>query len=142
MGRPTKYTKELAELICERIATSNRGIVSICESDDTPDYVTVRRWINSNEEFRNMYARAKEDQADYLADEMIRISDTELRTDTEYSGGENSGITTSDNVQRSRLMIESRKWLAMKLKPKKYGDRLDVEHSGTVINVKVQGESE
>ena len=135
MGRPTIYSKELAEIICEKIATSNKGISTICSEEGMPSRTSVRRWIHDNEEFRDMYARAKEDQADYLADEIIQISDTELKTSSEFIGGEGSSTTISDNVQRSRLMIDSRKWLAMKLKPKSYGEKIDIEHTGNIIKV-------
>lgn len=137
MARPTKYTNELADKICDAIASSNRGLSHICEEDGMPGRSTIHRWLTENESFRDKYTRAREDQADFLADELLKIADEELKTTTEYSGGEGSGVTTQDNVQRSRLMIETRKWMAMKLKPKKYGDKLDVEVQNRIITVEV-----
>jgi hypothetical protein len=137
MARPTKYTKELANKICDIIASSNLGLSNICKDESLPSRSTVRDWIANNPEFSDLYARAKEDQADFLADEITLISDAELRTDVEVNGTNGSSTTNQDNVQRSRLMVESRKWLAMKLKPKKYGDRIDIDMNNKIINVNV-----
>ncbi len=66
------------------------------------------------------YARACETRADRIADEIIAISDSTENKDNVI-------------VQRDRLRVDSRKWLLAKLQPKKYGDKLDIEHSGNVI---------
>ena len=124
-GRPQKYSDELAEQMFEIMSTSNRSLKSICDELEI-GVTTVFRWLDEKEEFRNKYARAKESQAEFLAEEILQIADTELKTTdvTEYENSEGGGIskTTRDNIQRARLMIDSRKWLASKLKPKKYGD--------------------
>jgi hypothetical protein len=77
-----------------------------------PDYTTIDRWLTASEELRQRYARAKEAQADYMADEMMQIADN-----------------TTD-PQKARLQLDTRKWLAAKLKPKKYGDKQTVENTG------------
>jgi hypothetical protein len=80
--------------------------------------------------FVDQYARAREVQADCLADEIIEISDEssyDLTTDEE--GRE---IVNMNHIQRDRLRVDSRKWYAGKLRPKVYGDKLETknEHSG------------
>lgn len=111
-GRPSLYTGELAGEICQLIAEGN-PLTEICKRDDMPDYRTVMRWRASNDEFRQMYAIAREDQADTLADEILGIADAPAVADT------------PDNVQRDRLRIDSRKWLAAKLRPKRYGEKTE-----------------
>lgn len=129
-GRPTKYTKELGEKICERIATSSIGLKTICEENGI-EYTTLKRWLNDNEEFRTLYARAKEDQADHLAEEIIAIAD-DSKNDTQKDD-EGNEIVNHDNIQRAKLRVDARKFIAAKLKPKKYGDKLDVTSDGESI---------
>ena len=112
-GRPSEYSQELADRICESIA---RGVslVRTCDaSEDMPCPRTVYRWLRENESFCQNYTRAKEDQADYLAEETLEISD-------------NGEI----DPQHKRIMVDTRKWLASKFKPKKYGEKIQQEVSG------------
>ena len=118
-GRPSLYTVELAEMICREIA-AGKSLNRILKAKGMPDYSTVSRWLILHSEFRNNYARAREDQADTLADEIIDIADDSLRDHTE------DGEVNAENIQRSRLMVDARKWVASKLKPKKYGERLEL----------------
>jgi hypothetical protein len=74
-------------------------------------------------EFRHQYARAREAQADFLAEEILQIAD-DGENDTYAT--ENGPAVNHDVVQRSRLRVDARKWLASKLAPKKYGDKLAV----------------
>lgn len=78
-----------------------------------PDKASVFNWIVKHESFSTKYARAREAQAEYLVDEMIAISDNE-----------------DQDVQRSKLMLETRRWIAEKMRPKKYGAK--VEMSGEI----------
>lgn len=120
-------------------------MVEICRADHMPNPSTVYRWLDVNEDFRNRYTRAREDQADTLADEILSIADDaqndwmERQGDAAGSGWQLNG----ENVQRSRLRIDSRKWIAAKLKPKKYGDKVDVkgEFAVTVRPVELEGDA-
>lgn len=134
MARPTDYNEEIADLICERIALGE-SVRKICSSDDTPSMSTVFKWLNEHKEFSEQYARAREEQAESLADEIVSIAD-ESELDVKANG---DVVFDATAVARNRLRIDARKWVASKLKPKKYGDKLDVEHSGeTVSNVTVR----
>ncbi len=92
-----------------------------------PHVSTVYRWISSNQEFRDMYAQAREDQADTLADQIIEISDDATN---DYMQGEDGLELNAENIQRSRLRVDARKFIAAKLKPKKYGELVKHEHGG------------
>ena len=94
-----------------------------------PDRTVVYDWLLRHAEFANQYTRAREEQADTLADEIIAISDESPET-VEVRDKEGNVIDIkidSGYVNYQRQRIEARKWTAMKLKPKKYGDRLAVE---------------
>lgn len=94
---------------------------------------TVFRWLSENKSFQEQYARAKEAQAEYYADEILDIADdgTNDWMDKLNSDGEVIGeVVNHENIQRSRLRVDSRKWLLSKLIPKKYGDKVQQEISG------------
>lgn len=107
VGRPSDYSEEKANLICEIISTTTLGLPKICESrNDLPHHDTVRVWRLQYPEFSVKYARAKLTQADLLAEECLDIADN----------------STSETHNICRLRIDTRKWLASKLLPKQYGD--------------------
>lgn len=117
-GRPSIYSKELADEICSRLA-DGESLRAICCDDDFPSVGTILRWVGENAEFREQYARAREIQAETHANDIVTIAD---------GGKEDDSIKTA----RDRLRVDARKWVASKLLPKKYGDKVEVEHSGSV----------
>src|SRR5687767_12219462 len=132
MARPSDFTSELADEICERIATTARGIDFICESDESlPSARTVHRWLSANEEFRQSYVRARERQADLIFDECLEIAD-DASNDTKIVGAsedhEGHEVSNTEWISRSKLRVDTRLRMAGKLAPKKYGDRQTVEH--------------
>lgn len=128
VGRPSKFTQELADTICDRLA-GGESLRKICSGDDMPAGSTVWLWLSENKLFSEQYARAREAQADKLADEIIEIAD-DGRNDT-YQG-ENGEAVNHDVIARSRLRVDARKWYASKLAPKKYGDKVTQEHTGRI----------
>lgn len=120
MGRPSKFTNKLADQICERLA-DGESLRRICASDDMPSKSMVFRWLDAHKSFRDQYARAREAQADALADEILDIAD-ESSADT-YTDENGNERTNHEVVARSKLRVDARKWIASKLKPKVYGDR-------------------
>lgn len=142
VGRPTHYTKELAQEICKRIA-SGRTTLSVSKDEDMPCRDTIYEWRDNGKhpDFADMYARARAKLYEHWADEVLDCSDNESRDYsekvTEHVGkdGDIYKIETerkSDNtaVQRDRLKADSRKWLLSKLRPSEYGDKSQVEVAG------------
>lgn len=130
MARPTKYSKEIADKICQEIATTSKGLNAICKSDGMPSVRTVYNWLNDSEfaEFLQSYTRAREAQADLIAEEIIQIADDSSNdTMTIKKGDEEIEVENKEWVNRSRLRVDARKWIASKLAPKKYGDKVDVK---------------
>lgn len=125
MGRPTSYTQEVADLICERLA-EGESLRTICLDDALPDRRTVIRWKNANETFRHQYARARDEQAELYADDIVDISDdgTNDYVERTRKDGSVEAVPDYDHIARSRLRVDSRKWLLSKLKPGTYGDKI------------------
>ena len=109
-------------------------LATICKQEEMPDKTTVYRWLQNYETFRNLYARAREDQADTLADEIIAIADEDpaLVFDVQHLSGTEIEVARVDSaaVNHQRLRVDARKWIAAKLKPKKYGEKTEIEHTG------------
>jgi hypothetical protein len=131
-GRPTIYCNELAALICKRVATSTLGLARLCAiHDDMPHKSTINEWRYEYAEFSAQYAQAKLIQADLLAEEILDIAD-DGSNDWMESFGEEGTIgwkLNNEHVNRSRLRIDTRKFLAAKLLPKQYGVKAEEEKS-------------
>lgn len=126
-GRPTVYTEAIAEEILLRMA-DGETLRSICRDDHLPAESTVRHWaVEDREGFFARYAKARKIQADYWADEIIDIADDASRDVFEVDGKES---INREYIQRSRLRVDTRKWLMSKLYPGRYGDLTKLEHSG------------
>jgi len=128
MGRPSKYSDHLAQVICLRIA-EGESLNKICKDDEMPERVTIYRWLLEKEDFCNNYARAREDQAETHADAIVDIADQ-----LPYQITDKDGNVRIDSayVQWQRNRIDARKWVASKLKATKYGDVL--KHTGDKEN--------
>ncbi len=127
-GRPSIYTPELATAICTHIA-DGKSLRAIAALDGMPAQSTIMLWLDGTRpDFSEQYARAREAQADKLAEEILAIAD-DGRSDT-YLDAEGNEKTDSEVIQRSKLRVEARKWLASKMAPKKYGDKVTQEHTG------------
>ncbi len=132
-GRPSKYTDKLADKICQMIA-QGQSVRSICAKKDMISMQTFFRWLRENDKFREQYARACEERSYMHAEDIIEIADNASNDYMEKLEGDGY-IFNSENVQRSRLRIDTRKWLMSKLNPKVYGDKLDMTTNGNDIGV-------
>lgn len=121
VGRPTDYNDEIAKLICERVATHTCGLERLCNMyPDLPVKSTVNLWRYRHPEFSTQYAQAKLMQTDLLAEECLEIADDDSR-DIKVNPETGDEYLNTEFVARSRLRIDTRKWLAAKLLPKQYG---------------------
>lgn len=135
----------LAEL-CDYIVEGGH-LAAFCREKGLK-YSTVMDWINSEDhpDRAVTYARARETRADMMADQILTISN-ETHVDVEMQDMTVDGqlimkpdgtVSTrvvrvplnSDVIARNRLRVDSIKWLASRLKPKTYGDRITQEHTG------------
>ncbi len=115
MGRPSAYTQELADKICSWLA-EGESLLAICKDDpNMPAASTVRRWVTDDRKgFAAQYARARDIGLDHQAEYIIEIADTE------------------PDPARARVMIDARKWHLSKMAPKRYGEKLAAEVTGSI----------
>lgn len=120
----------IAERICRLVEENPKGLDFICKSEEgLVSARTFHRWLEADIGLRQRYARAKERQAEFLVFQAIEIADDQ-KGDTII--GERGLTQDAEWVSRARLRVDTRKWLAGKLNPKKWGDKLEVEQSGEV----------
>lgn len=110
---------EIMADVCEQIA-NGKSLREICAAEGMPAPSTICLWLTENETFAEQYAHARERQADLYADEIIEIADA----------------AKNEDAQVARLRVDARKWKASKLAPKRYGEKLDLNHSG---GLKIEG---
>jgi hypothetical protein len=130
MGHPTTYSEIMTDSICEQLA-EGRSLVRICGAPGYPSRSTVFHWLEEYPFFRDKYARARDLQAERYAAEIIELADTPVESRKVVIKEGSEEITIVDAVERTRLRIDARKWYASKLAPKKYGDKLQTEITGT-----------
>lgn len=133
VGRPSDYSPELAQRICF-LLSMGMSLRSVCLLDDMPNGETIFRWLRTNKEFSEQYALAKQESTDAqqeqlesLGDEAIALSQT---VDVKASGAV---------VQAVKLKADNLKWLMSKMKPKKYGDKLDLTSDGKALPTPIYG---
>lgn len=102
---------------------------------------TLFKWLREHDSFSEQYAKAKLESADALVEDMLDIADNQCEIPLYKDGlpvlDENDDqvmVRDSVAVNHARLRVDTRKWAASKLKPKKYGDKVFNEHSGSIGN--------
>lgn len=102
----------------------------MCKDAHLPVTATVYKWMLDHPEFAAAYARAREDQADTFADEIVAISD-DSRNDTQV---DDDGVTivNHDVIARAKLRVDARKWAAARQRPNSWGDKVNHSHGGAV----------
>lgn len=129
-GRPTNYTQELADSICDMLA-EGISLRTVCLDEKLPDKSTVFRWLRTNPEFRDQYEKAKQESADAMAEETLYIADNPVMGEIKTIRPDGSvEIKHDEMLGHRRLQVDTRKWLMAKMKPKKYGDKLDMTTNG------------
>ncbi|MFE0015970.1 terminase small subunit protein [Mesorhizobium sp. NPDC059054] len=140
MTPPIRYSQKVADMICDRIA-EGRSMRSICRDEDMPGNSTVFRWLAANEDFAKRYAYARDAQVDALVDEMLDIADDGSNDWMERHGRDGEVTGWKENgeaLKRSALRLTTRQWIAEKLKPKKYGNKVALtDADGGLLTVNV-----
>jgi hypothetical protein len=113
---PVTFSMKLMETICARVAQGD-NLNQISKEPGFPTEAAVRQWVAADREgCASMYARAREQQMEWWADDIIRIAD--------------SAMSDYESVNAVRVAVDARKWAMSKLAPKRFGDR--IEHAGGV----------
>lgn len=124
LGRPSSYTDILADRICD-LLSDGVSLRRVCGRKGMPSKVTVLTWLRTREDFLTQYTRAKEEGADALADDISDIADDVRRGKLDPNAG--------------RVAGDLKKWSASKLKPKKYGDKVDLTTAGKELPAPIFG---
>jgi hypothetical protein len=132
VGRPTDYSEEVAASLCAQIAMG-LSVRTICKAEDMPAMTTFFMWLRRHPEFVKQYEAAKAESASALAEELLDIADDGTNDWMEIHDKEGACVgykVNGEHVQRSRLRLDTRKWLLSKLAPKKFGDKVDLNLGG------------
>lgn len=132
--RHPDFNEEVAARICELVSTHTCGIKKLCaQYPDLPALDTIYAWRHRYESFSDQFLKAKKVQAELLAEECLDISDDSALDFIETDTGKVK--CNNEYVNRSRLRIDTRKWIASKLQPKLYGDKVELEKTLEVNSV-------
>lgn len=128
-GRPSTYDQAKADAIIERVA-GHESLRSICLDVGVP-LTTFLQWVSDHDALSAQYTRGKQMQAELLASEILSISD-DGANDTYVDPSSGEQRTDHDVIARSKLRVDTRKWILSKMLPKVYGDRVqaEVHHTG------------
>ena len=124
-GRPTILTDRLIDELCQRLS-QGVSMRSVCRDDDMPCMATIWRWLRENDNFAKRYTAAKQESADAMIEDILAISDQD---------------DEEESTNRSRLRVDTRKWIAAKLRPEKYSEKLDLTPSGGTVKITIGGKS-
>jgi len=122
-GRPSDYSAEIADTICNRLA-GGESLRAICADAGMPDWATVSRWLARYEEFRGLYWFARECQAEFLVDEILKIARDSSRDYVEkrLPDGKMVRVVNHENIALAGLRINALKWMVARMAPRKYGN--------------------
>ncbi len=141
-GRPTIYTKELAQNICERIS-DGESVRTIVKDDKMPSSSTIFRWLldEDKKEFWEQYEKSRNIQAEIMFEELLDIADDGSNDWVVRNGKEEEEWwqQNGEALQRSRLRVDTRKWYLSKVLPKKFGDFSRQELSGKIEVQQITG---
>lgn len=131
VGRPKKWNLNIETELLSQLA-EGVSMVQACKPDHMPCKSLVFQWMRDIPGFMDRYKQAKAECADFFAEQIIEIADdgTNDYMSSMDDGGGTAFKFNGEHVQRSRLRCDSRKWIAARLMPDRYGDRVKNEHSG------------
>lgn len=134
--RPNQFTQDLADEICSRLM-SGVSLREVCRANDMPARWLVHEWLAKHEAFADQYARACEIRADEIFDEIFDIADNSENDwmDRKYPDGHAETVENGEAIRRSQMRIDARKWALSKMQPKKYGDKLALDHGTLTVTI-------
>lgn len=136
MGTVLEYNQESREAIFDYIVeeiVEGRPVRQILKDPEAVNASTFFRWLSENKDWQERYARALEVRADYMYDQIYEAAMQKEMDDETTVDHNGIKVVTKDSVQRSRLKVDALKWLAAKMAPEKYGDKIDITSKGKRI---------
>jgi hypothetical protein len=114
--------------VLESIANGDSLTTALTRVSPSPSYAWAKLQLRCDPRLKTAYQMAVEDRADRLAEELMELADSPMPVGLD-------GPSKSAWVQQLRLRVDVRKWAASKLKPKTYGERLDLSVSNEPISI-------
>ncbi len=133
MARPSDYTQDLADKICT-IISQGSSMRTACKADDMPDITTVFRWIRTNNEFRLQYERAREERTEAQQEDLLELGDDAVQLAQKVDFKASNAV-----VSAVKLKADNMKWVMSKMKPRRYGDKIDMTTNGKDLPVPIYG---
>lgn len=127
-GRPTEYNDEIAGLVCQGLA-EGKSLRKVCEAEEMPDKATVFRWLTKHKEFCDQYEKAKIESAECKREDVEELGDEAIEAIHTVEDPKRAGALAT----AYKLKADNIKWIMARMKPKKYGDKLDVTSDGKVL---------
>jgi hypothetical protein len=125
-----RYTAKIATKILERIA-AGESLRNICKEPGMPSFRSVLSWAGENKDgFRDKYAFAMDIRAQWIHEEMLEIADNIEPGKRVKKNAKGTEVTIGDMVERSKLRVDTRKWILARMSPKRYGEKITQEISG------------
>lgn len=118
--------------VCRLMSDEGLTLRKAVKMPNMPSKSLVLLWASQDEVFADQYARARDALVAHWAEEIVEISD-DASNDTRLVGEAETEVANTEWINRSRLRVDTRKWLLSKLMPKVYGDKVDVSHSVELI---------
>ena len=131
-GRPTVRTEAVVEELLAWIE-DGKTLRAFCRQPGKPRHAAVYEWLASDVAFSRRFARAREVGFDAIAEEALEIADTQIVGEIEKVGPDGTTITREDMLGHRKLQVEARLKLLAKWDPKRYGEKVDVAHSGGLL---------
>lgn len=132
-GRPSEYTKEIGEEFCSRLS-KGKSMRTVCKDDDMPSAATIFKWMRDNPEFLKQYEQAKVNSADAHLETIEELGDLAIEEAKTVDPKSSNAV-----VSAYKLKADNLKWYMSKLKPKKYGEKLDVTSDGKPLPTPIYG---
>lgn len=132
-GRPTTYTPEIASKICAGLA-EGKSLRTVCLDEGMPALSTIFLWMREHPEFSEQYVTSKSESADARLEQLDDLGDEAIELAQSVDPKASSAV-----VQAVKLKADNIKWTMSKLKPKKYGDKLDLTSDGKALPTPIYG---
>lgn len=123
-GRPTLYSKKLADEICTKLA-EGKSMRSVCREEKMPEMETVWRWLREKQDFNEQYVRATQERTEAQNELLLELGDQAIALSQSVDFKASNAV-----VSAVKLKADNLRWSMSKMKPKKYGDKVDLTSGG------------
>lgn len=136
----SEYTQDVATSFCELIS-NGMSMRSACKEPGMPAPKTIYQWLRDNPEFNKQYELAAEERAEAMREDILDIADdgTNDYMERRLRNGTTKDVLNGEAIQRSKLRVETRQWMMARMKPRKYGEKLDMTTNGKDLPTPILG---